>query len=307
MPGTAPEAVPFACPYTPRNMPSQTQLRPCVLRCGASGFAVDYWGHSSCVGAVFLTHAHSDHLCGLDGEWAPNGRTVFCSAITKALVLRKFPALAKRADVKIVALSQGTPTVVRLPDRSSGTLKNSKALLATLLPVSDYEKQTDTLLTVTALDAGHCPGSVSFLFEGDCGRVFHTGDWRREDWCGKGGLLGYGDGDGEKHGIGEDKPGIREQSDRKSYQCTTLPRCLTTRPIDLLLLDNTYGDEAYAFPSRKDAAATIVDLIRNKVRIISQIPTLFGPITTRVNCSVWSTVGKYGTRFTHTSCEDYED
>ena len=44
---------------------SQTQLRSCVLRCGRSGFAVDYWGRNPCVGAVFLTHAHADHHLGL--------------------------------------------------------------------------------------------------------------------------------------------------------------------------------------------------------------------------------------------------
>jgi hypothetical protein len=28
-----------------------TQLRNCVVRCGASGFAVDYWGHKDFIGA----------------------------------------------------------------------------------------------------------------------------------------------------------------------------------------------------------------------------------------------------------------
>ena len=73
---------------------SQTQLRSCVLRCGRSGFAVDYWGRNPCVGAVFLTHAHADHLCGLSDAWEPDGRTVYCSAVTKALLFRKFPRLA---------------------------------------------------------------------------------------------------------------------------------------------------------------------------------------------------------------------
>ena len=65
---------------------SQTQLRSCVLRCGRSGFAVDYWGRNPCVGAVFLTHAHADHLCGLSDAWEPDGRTVYCSAVTKAML-----------------------------------------------------------------------------------------------------------------------------------------------------------------------------------------------------------------------------
>lgn len=35
-----------------------------------------------------------------------------------------------------------------------------------------------TLLWVSAIGAGHCPGSVMFLFDGDDGLVLYTGDFR---------------------------------------------------------------------------------------------------------------------------------
>ena len=42
----------------------------------------------------------------------------------------------------------------------------------------------DALVSVLTLWAGHCPGSAAFLFQGEvCGRVFHSGDWRREELC----------------------------------------------------------------------------------------------------------------------------
>ena len=33
-------------------------------------------------------------------------------------------------------------------------------------------------ITVTALDANHCPGSAMFVFEGAFGRILYTGDFR---------------------------------------------------------------------------------------------------------------------------------
>jgi len=231
-----------------------TQLRNCLVRCGASGFAVDYWGHRDFVGAPqktssplpraprpspppsksrvlretswhpaltspfrfprtppgahFLTHAHSDHLVGLKNDWrSPTGAKIYCTAITEALILRKYPKLLD-GPTSIVTLATDQPTVVDLGG-------------------------TGELLTVTAIDAGHCPGSVGFLFEGTCGRIYHTGDFRREDWCVAG-------------------------DDGKS---ANIPECLTRAPLDLLLLDNTYCNPAYRFPSRAAAQAAVVSLI----------------------------------------------
>ena len=46
---------------------------------------------------------HSDHLVGLSDTWDSRGRPIYCSHVTAALLSRKFPKLAERADVRVLA------------------------------------------------------------------------------------------------------------------------------------------------------------------------------------------------------------
>ena len=219
-------------------------------------------------------HAHSDHLVGLSDSWDPRGRPIYCSAITRALLELRHPALLRRADVRVVALAPDAPAVIQL-DAFSG---EETASVGVVRPpaTSDLARATfpasrrghvrrPELLTVTPLDAGHCPGSLAFLFEGACGRIFHTGDFRREDWCGRGPLLGYDADDADDDDALDDARDARDALDAEGEPNpppSSLPSCLTRAPIDLLLLDNTYADPRYRFPPRKVAAAQIATLVR---------------------------------------------
>uniref|UniRef100_A0A8C4K449 Protein artemis n=1 Tax=Dromaius novaehollandiae TaxID=8790 RepID=A0A8C4K449_DRONO len=111
--------------------------------------------------AYFLSHCHKDHMRGLR---APALRrrlecslkvNLYCSPVTKELLLTS--SKYKFWENRIVALEIETPTQISLVDETSG------------------EKED---IEVTLLPAGHCPGSVMFLFQGENGTVLYTGDFR---------------------------------------------------------------------------------------------------------------------------------
>lgn len=74
---------------------------------------------------------------------------IFCSEVTKRLVLMEF----KIAPERLIALEKGVSTAFAVDE--DGVYAN-----------------------VTLLDANHCPGAVMFLFEGPFGCVLHTGDFK---------------------------------------------------------------------------------------------------------------------------------
>uniref|UniRef100_A0A3Q2XF59 5' exonuclease Apollo n=1 Tax=Hippocampus comes TaxID=109280 RepID=A0A3Q2XF59_HIPCM len=93
-----------------------------------------------------------------------------------------------------------------------------------LLPLDDIGKEN---MTVTLIDANHCPGAVMFLFEGYFGTILYTGDFRYSPSM------------------------LREL-------------CLVTNAvIDVLYMDDTNCDPNRSIPSRKQAAQQIKEIIRS--------------------------------------------
>ncbi|MCJ8743055.1 hypothetical protein PDJAM_G00089310 [Pangasius djambal] len=111
--------------------------------------------------AYFLSHCHKDHMKGLKGPFLKRklkfSLTVklYCSFVTKELLLNN-PKYSFWED-RIVALELDSPTHISLTDEVTGEVED---------------------VVVTLLPAGHCPGSVMFLFEGAQGTVLYTGDFR---------------------------------------------------------------------------------------------------------------------------------
>ncbi|XP_078493558.1 protein artemis isoform X2 [Ciona intestinalis] len=109
--------------------------------------------------AFFLSHCHTDHMVGLTHE------------------AFKYK-LKCQPDVKLFT-SEVTKCLLLADERYSFLLPNIEVLLIEdpkLLSIKT--KSIVEELTVTLLPAGHCPGSVMFLFEGAEGTMLYTGDFR---------------------------------------------------------------------------------------------------------------------------------
>ncbi|CAK6439170.1 unnamed protein product, partial [Pipistrellus nathusii] len=159
--------------------------------------AVDFWSlrRAGPARLFFLSHMHSDHTVGLSSTWA---RPLYCSPVS-AFLLHRHLQVSKRW---IRALEVGESHV---------------------LPLDEMGRET---MTVTLMDANHCPGSVMFLFEGYFGTILYTGDFRYTPSM------------------------LRE------------PALSVGKQIHTLYLDNTNCNPALDLPSRQEAAQQIVELIR---------------------------------------------
>ncbi|KAM7437994.1 Protein artemis [Porites harrisoni] len=111
--------------------------------------------------AFFLSHCHKDHMSGLDSsafhDRLMTSKTVFvyCSETTQNLLMCN-PAYSHLKDyIRSIPLEQQT-----------------------IIPLFDEKTDEQNSICVTLLPAGHCVGSVMFLFEGQHGSVLYTGDFR---------------------------------------------------------------------------------------------------------------------------------
>ncbi|XP_010154931.1 PREDICTED: protein artemis, partial [Eurypyga helias] len=134
---------------------------------------------------------------------------LYCSPVTKELLLTSWKY--KFWENHIVALEVETPTQISLVDETSG------------------EKED---IEVTLLPAGHCPGSVMFLFEGANGTVLYTGDFR----------LAKGE----------------------AARMELLHSGTRVKDIQSVYLDTTFCDpKFYHIPSREECLNGILELVRS--------------------------------------------
>lgn len=161
--------------------------------------AVDFWNARETAAnncrLFFLTHAHADHTVGLTSSW--KNYKIYCSEITKKIILHKFGI----SEELVVGLPVDQPVVIAMDDVGKENL------------------------TVTLIDANHCPGAVLFLFQGYFGNILYTGDFRY-------------------------------------YRSLSSHHALQDIKIDKLFLDNTYCEPKCIFPTREEATDMILEVLR---------------------------------------------
>ncbi|OCH85205.1 DRMBL-domain-containing protein [Obba rivulosa] len=178
--------------------------------------AVDAFRYGTIPGitAYFLTHAHSDHYTNLSSNWKSG--PIYCSEGTANLIVHMLGV-----DRKWVRpLPMDVPTVV--PDTGG--------------------------VSVTLIEANHCPGSCLFLFEGP--QTVNAGDSAYSSpFVGSKRMFRY----------------LHCGDFRASPQHVLHPSVKNKR-IDHVYLDTTYLDPKYCFPPQPQVIAACAELARRIVR-----------------------------------------
>lgn len=160
--------------------------------------AVDFWKTRECPNArlFFLTHLHGDHIVGLSSSWQ---HKIYCSEVTGKLLVERYDI-----DASLISpLETGCSHILYVD--------------------SDQIEQ----MSVTVINAHHCPGSVMFFFEGYFGKILYTGD-------------------------------IRFDSEMKDD-----PLMGNLLHADTLYLDNTYNSPKCVFPSREESFKQMMEIIQS--------------------------------------------
>ncbi|KAH9975691.1 DRMBL-domain-containing protein [Lactifluus volemus] len=177
--------------------------------------AVDAFRYGAIPGVTsyFLTHAHSDHYTNLSSTWQAG--PIYCSEGTANLIIHMLSVNPKWVH----------PLPMNVP---------------TLVPESGG-------VTVTLIDANHCPGSSLFLFEGP--QTVNAGDSPyKSSYVGSPRIFRY-----------------LHCGDFRASPQQTLHQAIKDKRIDIIYLDTTYLNPRYLFPAQVQVISACAELAKRLV------------------------------------------
>ncbi|KAF9483033.1 hypothetical protein BDN70DRAFT_852304 [Pholiota conissans] len=196
-----------------------------------------------------LTHTHTDHINGLSAK--SFGYKVYCSQDAKAMLL-KHEVYAERELHMMELRAEKIRTYSHLKvdpwQYSDGKMyyTGSRDLLHPL-PLHTPTRislEGEESVTITLLDANHCPGAVMFLIEGSRGAVLHTGDFRGEPW------------------FLESIPRNPFLQKYLSHEGGSLSANLVTHTLETIYLDTACVLSEYEVPTKASATSGIIELMK---------------------------------------------
>ncbi|ODO02074.1 hypothetical protein L198_02805 [Cryptococcus wingfieldii CBS 7118] len=144
-----------------------------------------------------LSHTHADHLLGLHADWTG---TIITSQDSKGMLLslvpererewlyrnirhgprRRFAGLKPRVAASPVMVDRIVSPVAKTRTELTDMLWKTLPYGVPKEYIIAYDNGSPVYVTVTLLDANHCPGSAMFLITSPTIAVLHTGDVRAD-------------------------------------------------------------------------------------------------------------------------------
>ncbi|KAG0700188.1 hypothetical protein DFH29DRAFT_807916, partial [Suillus ampliporus] len=115
---------------------------------------------------------------------------------------------------------------------------------------TEFELSLTETVTITLIDANHCPGAVMFLIEGPRGTVLHTGDVRAEPW-----LLTY---------LSRNpflQPYIPDTEENLRVLIARGDQASLTKTLSAIYLDTACMLRGTVVPTKENAVKGLIDLI----------------------------------------------
>ncbi|KAL5501731.1 hypothetical protein ACEPAH_8991 [Sanghuangporus vaninii] len=165
----------------PPGTPYNSFVKPYPIR--VDEFSVPRDGSLTVAALHLLTHTHSDHIIGLNAR--SFGSIIICSWDAKEMLLRHETYQARfLREEEYVFEKQRTFEHLKYSSHPSQDKRGRNDFdLIRAMPLhvpTKVEISNNEWVTVTLIDANHCPGSVMFLIQGSKGDILHTGDFRAE-------------------------------------------------------------------------------------------------------------------------------